>query len=159
MKRSAFRIYCPYAGQAPGGTISGRRPLPRVPWPNGITVQLVPESKIDCASQILARSLFVQLKHAQTSLRPPAAFQARIGHRGYSGFVQTKLVRAVLYGIEPIGSEIKENRSGRALRGSIRTICFILRLFLFTPGRRLRPAPARRFRPRYRGFRACSRQC
>ena len=69
MKRSAFRIYCP-ARTAARGTISGRRPPVRVPWPYGITVQLVPESKFDSASHVLARSLFVQPKHAQTSLRP-----------------------------------------------------------------------------------------
>ena len=50
MKRYAFRILCPYAGRAPGGTISGRRPPVRVPWPYGITLQLVPESKFDLAS-------------------------------------------------------------------------------------------------------------
>ena len=49
MKRSAFRILCP-ARTAARGTISGRRPPVRVPWPYGITVQLVPESKIDCIS-------------------------------------------------------------------------------------------------------------
>ena len=52
-------------GTAARGTISGRRPPVRVPWPYGINLQLVPESKIDCASHVLARSLFVQLKHAQ----------------------------------------------------------------------------------------------
>ncbi len=50
-------------------------------WPYGITVQLVPESKIDCVFHVLARSLFVQLAWcAGHVLRPPAAFQARIGH-------------------------------------------------------------------------------
>ena len=47
-------------GTAARGTISGRRPPVRVPWPYGITVQLAPESKFDLASHVLARSLFVQ---------------------------------------------------------------------------------------------------
>ena len=75
-------------GTAARGTISGRRPPVRDPWPYGITVQLVPESKFDFTSHVLARSLLVQLKHAQTmsdaptqSCWPPAEIQARIGHR------------------------------------------------------------------------------
>ncbi len=73
---------CPYAGQAPGGTISGRRPLPRVPWPESITCPLTSDSKIDCASHVLARSLPVQ-PNPCTEQVPWAspAFQARIGHR------------------------------------------------------------------------------
>ena len=69
-------------GTAARGTISGRRPPVRVPWPYSITVQLVPESKSDCASHVLARSLFVQLNPCteQVPWAPPA-FQARIGHR------------------------------------------------------------------------------
>ena len=77
MKRSAFRIECPCAGRAARGTISwptsvASQTLPpvRVPWPYGITLPLVSESKFDFTSHVLARSLLVQLKHAQTSLRP-----------------------------------------------------------------------------------------
>ena len=50
-------------------------------WPYGITLQLVSESKFDLASHVLARSLFVQLKHAQDkSCGLTAEIQARIGH-------------------------------------------------------------------------------
>ena len=69
-------------GTAARGTISGRRPPVRVPWPYGITVQLVPESKFGSASHVLARSLFVQFEWCteQVPWAPPA-FQARIGRR------------------------------------------------------------------------------
>ena len=65
---------CCFANSAPPeGPICGANS-----WPYGITLPLALESKIDCASHVLARSLFVQLKHAQTSLRASPAFQARI---------------------------------------------------------------------------------
>ena len=72
---------CCFANSAPcAGPICGANS-----WPYGITVQLVPESKFESASHVLARSLFMQPKHAQTmsdaptqSCWPPAEIQARI---------------------------------------------------------------------------------
>ena len=58
MKGYAFRILCP-ARTAARGTISGRRPPVRVPWPYGINLQLVPESKFDLASHG-PRAVFVR---------------------------------------------------------------------------------------------------
>ena len=49
-------------GTAARGTISGRRPPVRVPWPESITCPLTSESKFDLASHVLARSVFVQLE-------------------------------------------------------------------------------------------------
>ena len=67
---------CCFANSAPPeGPICGANS-----WPYGITVQLVLESKFDFASHVLARSVFVQLKHAQDeSCGLTAVIQARIG--------------------------------------------------------------------------------
>ena len=70
-RRVLLRKLCPLCGSICGANS----------WPESITCPLTSDSKIDCVSHVLARSLFVQPKHAQTSLRPPAEIQARIGHR------------------------------------------------------------------------------
>ena len=90
MKRYAFRILCPYAAstqsrrQAPSTTASVRgthlmadeccfanSAPPEGPicgansWPYGINLHLALVSKFEWKSHVLARSLFVQPKHAQ----------------------------------------------------------------------------------------------
>ena len=69
---------CCFANSAPPeGPICGANS-----WPYGITVQLVPESKFDLVSHVLARSMFVQFNPCTEQVPwPSAAFQARIGHR------------------------------------------------------------------------------
>ena len=107
MKRYAFRILCPYAAstqsrrQAPSTTASVRgthlmadeccfanSAPPEGPicgansWPYGINLHLALVSKFEWKSHVLARSLFVQPKHAQDkSCGLTAEIQARIGHR------------------------------------------------------------------------------
>ena len=67
---------------------------------------LISVTECDCLSHVLARSLFVKFKWCteQVPWASPA-FQARIGHRDHSGFVQTKLVGSVLCKIIPFRSE------------------------------------------------------
>ncbi len=70
MKRSAFQILCPCAGRAAGGTSQAEVP-PAGPWPYGINLQLVSESKFESASHG-PRAVFVRA--AETCADKSAAF-------------------------------------------------------------------------------------
>ena len=66
-----FRILCPCAGRASGGTPSQAEGAPPEgpPWPDGITLQLASESEFDRISHVLARTMLRQPKHARNKFR------------------------------------------------------------------------------------------
>ena len=140
MKRYAFRINVPTRDgrrarlRRCGGHISwptsvASQTLPpvRVPWPYGITVQLVPSVEIDSLSHVLARSLLVQFNPCteQVPWASPA-FQARITRDARSGRRNCFSVLAHMLRFRPTCGQngAIENLSGRDMASGQTALLF-----------------------------------